>query len=258
MHLIRTLIVGLLLSTSPLAFAEVDNAPVVNTQAQNSTINSTVLGTAQDWHLSSDEWAHYQQLLQGPSGKYYPQLTPAAVLGLNAQTPEDQRHYAEIVAQEEHDKIAREIQFDTQVHQALLRLYPNEPLIAPFDLSPFNPVQSAKAKTSAPLLSGDHLVLFTDPNSNLDVLMMPLLIRAIQSHPGVVLDIYFSGAGDDNAIRGWAKLRAVPPLLVSSDRITLNQDTGQLNKVAPKNAALPYLVRVRNGQSQPVSPWGLA
>jgi integrating conjugative element protein (TIGR03759 family) len=248
----------LLLGATNQALAQdVQNSTEVSTPSQNTAINSSVLGNAQDWHLTPTEWAQYVKQMQGPDGKYYPQLTPAAVLGINAQTPEDKKHFAEIVAQEEHDKLARELSFDNAVHQALLRLYPEEPLIQPFDLSPFNPVQPNTNKKPEFLQAGDHLVLFTDPNASLDILMVPLLLKALQHYPSVVLDVYCTGKTDDNAIRSWAKSRSIPMDLVAKGRITLNHENGQLAKVEPA-AALPYLVRVRSGQSQPVSPWSLA
>lgn len=242
----------------PSAFAQdVQNTAEQSTTVQNSTINSTVLGTAQDWNLNADEWSRYLKLMQGPNGKWYPQLTPPAVLGLNAQSPQEQKHFAELVAKEEHDKLARELAFDSAVHQALLRLYPDEPIIKPFDISPFNPVQSSRVKTTATLQSGDHLVLFTDPGTSIDSLIVPSLINVVQRNSGVVLDVYCVGNGDDNAIRSWARLNHIPPALVAQGRITLNHDNGKLARTAGK-VQLPYLMRVRNDQSQSVSPWSLA
>jgi len=127
------------------SFAEdVSNTTDSSTVTQNTTINATLVGTAHDWDLTPEEWTHYQQLIKGPNALWYPKLSPPAILGMYAQTPQEQEHFAEIVAHEEHDKIMRELRFNNAVHLAMLKLYPAEPLVQPFDLTPFNPVQSKK------------------------------------------------------------------------------------------------------------------
>jgi integrating conjugative element protein (TIGR03759 family) len=130
---IFAVIVFLLIQSA--VFAEEVN----NTTPQNTAVNNTAELNAQTWGLTLEEWQHYQKLLQGKAGKWYPQLTPPAILGLNAQTPEERQHFAEMVAKEEHDKLANELSFNNAVHQAMLRLYANEPVIKPFDMSPYNP-----------------------------------------------------------------------------------------------------------------------
>jgi integrating conjugative element protein (TIGR03759 family) len=233
---------------------------IINTQAlsstsQNTTINSTVVGTAQDWNLTESEWARYQTLMQGPNGHWYPQLTPPEVLGLNAKTEEEQQHFAEIVAREEHDKLARELLFDRAVHEALLRLYPREPIIRAFDLSPYNPIQASSEKKIS-LEAGDHLALFVDIKQGFDVATVPQLIAAVKMHPDVMLDIFCVGKVDDNRIRQWASLNHIPLDLVAKHQITLNSDNGKLQKTAG-DVPLPYVLWVRNNQSKAISVWSL-
>lgn len=112
---------------------------VINTAPNNTQVNNTASVQAQDWGISPDEWMQYQKLMKGKDGRWYPKLSPAEVLGLNAQTPQEQQHFAEIAAKQEHDKLARELAFDNAFHQAMGRLYANEPVIKPFDMSSYNP-----------------------------------------------------------------------------------------------------------------------
>lgn len=119
--------------------AEVNNSQEISSTVQTTLSQNTVLGSARDWSLSAVEWTRYQQLMQGPNGDWYQHLSPAAVLGLNAETDNERQHYAELFAQEQHDKIAREIRFNHDVYLAMHRLYPAEPIIQPFDKTPFNP-----------------------------------------------------------------------------------------------------------------------
>lgn len=223
-----------------------------STITQNTIPNSTIVGTPQDWGLKQEEWSQYQKLMQGPNGHWYPYLTPPEVLGLNATTPQEQKHYAEIVAKEEHDKLARELAFNNAVHEALLRIYPNEQIIRPFNLSPYNPVQATKRNDQTALQAGDHIGLFVDPTQGLDFSTLPRLLATVKGNQGVTLDIYCVGKVDDNAIRGWAKLNAIPMDLVLQKQITLNHDKGKLQRTVG-NVPLPYVILVRNGESRSLS-----
>ena len=133
------ILAGYLLCSLSSQASEVSNTQEGNTVVQNTPVSTVMIGTAQDWDLTASEWMHYQQLMQGPNGRWYPQLSPAAVLGLNAATDEERQHFAEIVAKEQHDKVARELTFNHLVYLALRKLYPMEPVIQSFDKTPFNP-----------------------------------------------------------------------------------------------------------------------
>lgn len=249
------LMILLLLSTNN-SYAAIVNTAVANTVEQNTMITNTAVGNPSNWDLTSEEWSHYEQLMQGSDGHWYPQLTPPEVLGLNAQTAQEQQHYAEIVAKEQHDKLARELAFDNAVHQATLRLYSDEPIVRAFNLSPFNPVHPSRRKTVVTLETNDHLALFVDPMKGLDFATLPRLIAEVKNNSGIVLDIYCVGNVDDNAIRDWAKLNNIPMNLVTQGRITLNHDNGKLEKTAGV-VIPPYVLLVRNGESTPVSIWNL-
>lgn len=138
MHKTLLFTLALLSVVSHQALADND---VVNSPTKNTTISTTAVDNSQAWGLTEDEWIQYQQLERGPFGFWYPQLTPPELLGLNAKTEEEQKHFAEMVAKEEHDKVARELSFNNAVYEAALRLYPKEKLIQPFDISIFNPVK---------------------------------------------------------------------------------------------------------------------
>src|SRR5579872_767807 len=135
------MVFGLLLMMNT-AFA--DN--IVNTAPNNTQVNNTANSQAQDWGISLDEWVQYQKLMQGKNGRWYPKLSPAEVLGLNAQTSQEQQHFAEIAAKQEHDKLARELSFDHAFHQAMGKLYASEPVIKPFDMSAYNTISITHKK----------------------------------------------------------------------------------------------------------------
>lgn len=255
-------ITGLILIACVAHAESIANTPVVNSAIQNTGVQNSSIGTAQDWSLTTAEWSHYQKLMQGQSGLWYQKLSPPAVLGLNAKNPTEQQHFAALVAAQEHDKLAREIAFNNAVHSALVQLYPNEPIIKPFDLSSFNPItQNPQSKNTAvtptkTLQAGDHIALFISPQG-IDFKAVPQLIADIKKTKGAVLDIYCTGNPDDQAIQRWAKNNNIPADLVTEGSITLNHDNGQLEKTVG-SVQLPYVLLIRNGVSHKVSLWSLS
>lgn len=142
MRILKILAPGILLVfLSYDAFpADVVNTHPISTVAQNSVISTTHTELAKDWGLSEFEWNRYVVLMSGPSGHYYAKLSPPEVLGVNADTLEDLRHFADISAKFEHDKLERELRFNVAFREAATKLYSSEKLIKPFDLRPFTPI----------------------------------------------------------------------------------------------------------------------
>ena len=130
----------LLLTNCAFASNDVINTQTQNTISQNTTVSANHIGTAKDWQLTEIEWNQYLTLMQGPSGHYYANLSPPEVLGINVDTAEELRHYAEVAAKLEHDKLERELRFNTAFNAAATRLYSTEPIIKPFDYTPFTPI----------------------------------------------------------------------------------------------------------------------
>ena len=246
----------------PLAHATtIANSEITSTHEQANKITTSVIGNAQDWNLSGTEWQDYQNLMSGPAGKWYPQLTPAEVLGMFADNTKDQQHFAEIAAKEQHEKITREIAFNNAFHQAMHTLYADEPVIKPFDMSAFNPMQSTTKKSmlgalfshgTTSLQSGDHLAFFVDTKALVDFQDLPTLSSLVKSHSGLVLDIYCVGTASDFDIQSWAKLNNLPVDLVSKGLITLNHDDGK-RKSSLSSGALPQILLIREGKSQSVN-----
>ncbi len=140
MRYIITLINLLIISNYSYAFNDVVNTQTHNTVTQNTMVHTSQIGTAKDWQLTDTEWNQYLNLMHGPSGHYYKNLSPPEVLGINVERAEELRHYAEISAKLEHDKLERELRFNEAFHEAAARLYSTEPIIRPFDYSPFTPI----------------------------------------------------------------------------------------------------------------------
>lgn len=150
-HWARSLLLNLLLvSSMTVMAADVVNSQEQSTTVENSVAQTTVDSVAKDWGLTDAEWARYQQLMSGPDGLWYRQLTPPAVLGMRAEDPAEQKHFAELYAQQEHAKVARELAFNQAVFVALRQLYPDEPMIKPFDMTPFSPAARSEREDDKP------------------------------------------------------------------------------------------------------------
>jgi integrating conjugative element protein (TIGR03759 family) len=134
------LILLVMMTQSTFAADDVVNTQTKNTITQNTAVNTKPVGTAKDWELNNTDWDQYLNLMHGPSGHYYASLSPPEVLGIQAETNEDLRHYAEIAAKLEHDKLERELRFNAAFHEAAAKLYSTEPIIKPFDFTPFTPI----------------------------------------------------------------------------------------------------------------------
>lgn len=228
---------------------------VRSTQEQTAVIKNTVIGSAQDWGISETQWQTYERLMQGPAGKWYPQLSPLEVLGMYADNDEDKERFAQLSAKEEHEKIARELAFNNAFHNAMVKLYSNEPVIKDFDMSFFNPIKGkvpAMNNSTVSLTSGDHLVIFVDTTPGFDFLAIPTLLSLINTHPEVYLDIYCVGTVSDADIQLWAKNNNISVDLVQKKIITLNHDNGKLKSIFG-SGLLPQVVLVHQGQSQNVN-----
>lgn len=119
---------------------DVMNVTTQNTISQNVTTVSSIVDTVRHWNLTETEWARYLELMQGQAGYYYAHLTPPEVLGHYAEDVQDIRHFAEIHAKLEHDRIERELRFDKAFNEAAVRLYENELIIKPFDITAYTPI----------------------------------------------------------------------------------------------------------------------
>ena len=137
--LLSILLFGSLLYFLPSRASEVANSQEVSSVIHNSLLQNTGSTITRDSQLTDTEWNRYLQFMQGMDGRWYPQLSAAAVLGLHAGTEIEREHFADLVAQEEHDKIAREMIFNHAVYLAVRRLFPTEPIIQSSDKTPFNP-----------------------------------------------------------------------------------------------------------------------
>lgn len=214
-----------------------------NTITHDHTTELDQQTKAQQWQLTLQDYQRYERLMQNtPSGHWYTQLDPAEVLALNANNKESMIKYAKLEARLNHQRIQRELDFDTIYRQAYRTLYPKQKPIMP---------PGSKSPSVSTLTNGDHIWLFVNFHSPMTNLLMPNLLTVLKHHRESKLDIYFVGQHiEPSHIQAWAALHQLPHDLMQH-RISLNIDQHRLSTVSNnQSVTLPYVGLVHQGHFQ--------
>lgn len=208
--------------------------------AQSQTENTQITRTqedrkANDWGLKPQEWARYQELMEGPLGSYSPNLDPLSALGIEARTDDERRRYAELQVQVEARRVEKLLAYQRAYDEAWQRLSPGMQRVN---------LPDNKPGTAAMRGSGRTAVFVKDGCA-----VCGQLVQRMQSS-GAEFDLYMVGSRQDDArIRDWAKRANVDPARVRSGSITLNHDGGRwLSLGLPGD--LPAVVHEVQGQWQ--------
>lgn len=172
---------------------------------------------AQEWGLNERELERYEQLMEGLRGIWSPNLDPVTALGIEAETEQERRRYAELLVEIEKARVERELAFQHAYDDAWARMYPDDMPINPFLESDGHRVSSLFPEIqnqNSPRLS---VHVAADGCTRCDQTIAELLSS------GVSMDIFVIGTdSDDSKIRAWAREHSVPVSRVQSREITLN------------------------------------
>ncbi|HBM9256285.1 TPA: TIGR03759 family integrating conjugative element protein [Citrobacter freundii] len=214
------------LTVSTVAFAV---SPVI--QGNSQTVD-TLLQTleqqqmtrsAQEWGLTSEEWQRYETLKKGRRGVLSPGLDPLTMLGIEARSDEERRHFAELAVKQEFQRVEAELAFQREVNSAWTRVYPG-----------VLPVQDLRSE-----VSNTRHALFVKDNCPACERKLAQMMKSNQQ-----LDIYLvDSGGKDEAVRNWAKKHNIPAEKVKSRQITLNHDSGMWLKYG--NGMMPVVLQQR-------------
>lgn len=212
------------LTVSTVAFAV---SPVI--QGNSQTVD-TLLQTleqqqmtrsAQEWGLTAEEWQRYETLKKGRRGVLSPGLDPLTMLGIEARSDEERRHFAELTVKQEFQRVEAELAFQREVNSAWTRVYPG-----------VLPVQDLRSEAS-----NARQALFVKDNCPACERKLAQLMKSNQP-----LDIYLVGSGGkDEAVRNWAKKHNIPAEKVKSRQVTLNHDNGMWLKYG--NGMMPVVLQ---------------
>jgi integrating conjugative element protein (TIGR03759 family) len=192
---------------------------------------------AREWGLRADEWARYQQLMQGPLGIYSPNLDPLSALGTEARSDEERRRYAELQVQAESRRIDKLLAYQRAYDDAWQRLQPGVPRV--------NMPDAVPAHGSAASGASERMAVFVRD----DCAACEQTVQRLQA-AGSAFDIYVVGSrGEDARIRDWARHSKIDSAKVLARTITLNHDGGRWLSLS-LSGDLPAIVRQVNGQWQ--------
>ncbi|WRP38370.1 TIGR03759 family integrating conjugative element protein [Klebsiella variicola] len=212
------------LTVSTVAFAV---SPVIQGNSQKvDTLLQTLeqqqmTRSAQEWGLTAEEWQRYETLKKGRRGVLSPGLDPLTMLGIEARSDEERRHFAELTVKQEFQRVEAELAFQREVNSAWTRVYPG-----------VLPIQDLRSD-----ISNARQALFVKDNCPACDRKLTQLMKSNQP-----LDIYLVGSGGkDEAVRSWAKKHNIPAEKVKSRQVTLNHDNGMWLKYG--NGMMPVVLQ---------------
>ena len=165
---------------------------------------------AKAWGLTDDEWATFERLQTGPRHYWSPQLDPLTTLGVEANSDQERRRYAELQVRLEARRADRELAYQKAYTAAWARLFPGlQPVLG--------------MSNDAGLSSSRRTALFVEDHCAACVSSLQQWLQA-----GAHLDVYLVGSqGNDARLRQWAKGAGITAGQVSGGQVTLNHDRGR-------------------------------
>ncbi|MCC5457248.1 TIGR03759 family integrating conjugative element protein [Klebsiella variicola] len=224
MEKLKVVLLSGVLTVSTVAFAV---SPVIqgNSQTVDTLLQTLeqqqITRNAQEWGLTTEEWQRYETLKKGRRGVLSPGLDPLTMLGIEARSDEERRHFAELTVKQEFQRVEAELAFQREVNSTWMRVYPG-----------VLPVQDLRSE-----VSNTRQALFVKDNCPACERKLAQLMKS--NRP---LDIYLVGSGGkDEAVRNWAKKHNIPAEKVKSRQVTLNHDNGMWLKYG--NGLMPVALQ---------------
>lgn len=211
------LVIGLF---SPLAvhigtIGQADAAEQRTTESDIEKIRLEHTRQAAEWGLTEQEWARYEELKKGRQGILAPGLDPLTMLGIEAKSSAERKHYAQLQAAFEMQRIERVLAYQRAYDEAIGELTVGMHRIEPFSLNDRANVSRFRHSSRFSVLAA------IDDCSECDDVIRKLI------SDGESADIFLiDSRGDDERIRHWAARLKIPADRVMDRTITLNHGTG--------------------------------
>lgn len=241
-----------------------ETAAYRHSEVKKTTVSKNkVASIAQLWGISKTEAMRYQEIMEGPLGKWNPNIDPIMALGIYAETEVDRQHYAELYALQEFKLTDMAQQFGRAYDKAFKGLFPDAKTIDPTLLTDYYEGQTeddifGRHASETVLQQGDRLLYFADIDCSHCKPDLASLERTIAEHAsrfiGVGVDVYIVDAKKEDDVRRWAKRNGVNTDLVKNASMTLNLDSGLQQKLNTASQEQARLYLLRNDKTFIVNP----
>lgn len=227
-------------------------SPVNDTSANEATesqvttnqfqTTETLESQAERWNLSVEEYSTYLELMRGPLGKWNPKIDPLLALGMYAETPQQERYYAERYAQQEFELTQRALHFQLTYRAAFNRLYPNTDVLDAELLQPYfasRQLKQASRQTinleNRTFNARDTLLYFVDVNCNACGRVINRLVTMLSGLDQTEIKIYMLGTVSDTQIQQWAQAQGINQGWLKDGLLSLNRDEGLYKQLASRS-----------------------
>lgn len=214
--------------------------PISSSSTQVETMNIKNTPIVEDkwseWGLTKEDWKKYQTLKNGSRGIWTPNLDPLTTLGVEASTEQERKHYAELLARKEFERVEKEFAFQIAYSEAFSRLYPN---LLPFRNTTSSPEKKSILETA--LANKNARILYF---TQIDCLACQQDLTRLLQHSGETpIDIYFVDSQNNNErILNWAIQNRIDTNKVKQRKITLNHDKGYWQQYADGKIPVAFKV----------------
>ena len=263
---------SLLTIMSLLAFASAANvmAEVIETPSTETSVTHTseIQTQAHLWRIDESEYQRYLELMQGPLGKWNPDIDPLLALGMFADSPQQEQRYAELYAQQEFDLTERTLRFQQAYREAFDRLYADVAILDQRLLAPYfnyqqqqDDARAAKKLAKKRFVDGDRLLVFMSPSCDQCASTVSHLMSLLSGINNGGVDIYVLEAQADDDVRHWASMHNIQQDWLDQQRLTLNRDEGLFQQLASRSSvsfsnSIPVFLR-RNDRFFQLNPGDL-
>lgn len=226
-----------------VAKSSLANTNVINEHLVYSKIESTDYASeAKQWGLTEADYRKYlDEMKEGMNARWWHDIDPPQVLGMNAKSDAERMKYARIDVQLDRERAVKEIAFQHAYNKAFRELYP--------EAKPISESKNDGQKMS--WKAYDRIYLFVKVGSARGGYIASELVKEIKNISGVKVNIYFLDGASNKEIRNWAIKNQLPRNLTENGEITLNHNVRSgVSKLAEltglKDSVVPVILRFRN------------
>ncbi len=211
-------------SKSDATFSKADNADQLKMMADR-------------WGIIKEDYARYLNIIEGPLGRWNPNIDPVLALGIYARNDEEEKRFAKIYAKQEYTLVTRTQAFERAYRNVFSSMYPNAEVIADKYMKPYYDNRGRKNGEDVFKFSkesfkeNDRLIYFVDHDCDYCEPELEQLYWLIESIPGLVIDVYILGISDESQARQWVGQHRMNIALIQEGKLTVNIDDGVFEKM---------------------------